>query len=215
MYICGMKNVGKLRRLYVWLCRMGHCRGFGVQSPWAYSFVRYVINEHFPYYKYAVLRKRLPALGVVERKVCELYFRLSNFARLRTVFLCSSSDRDVWRAAVTTYIKAGRRQCEVMQCGGIELTDVLHKVRDAGKRPVAVVIDASSGVGEDIGKLLGLMASGDYILVEDLRLRREAAEMWNRLYDNIERGALFFDMYYCGLMYIDPERYKAHYKINF
>lgn len=210
-----MKNVGMLHRLYVWLCRLGHCRGFGVQSPWAYSFVRYVINEHFPYYKYAVLRKRLPALGVVERKVCELYFRLSNFARLRTVILCSSSGEYGWHGAVGTYFKAGRRQCEVMQCGGLELTGVLHTVGEKGRHPLAVVIDAADADGVDVGKLPGMLASGDYILIEDLRLRRDAAEMWKRLYDGIDRGALFFDMYYCGVVYIDPERYKAHYKINF
>ncbi len=210
-----MKNVGMLHRLYVWLCRLGHCRGFGVQSPWAYSFVRYVINEHFPYYKYAVLRKRLPALGVVERKVCEMYFRLSNFARLRTVILCSSSGEDGWSSAVATYFKAGRRQCEVMQCGGLALTDVLHTVGETGRHPVAVVIDASGASGVDVGKLPGMLASGDYIVIEDLRLRRDAAELWKRLYDGIGRGALFFDMYYCGIVYIDPERYKAHYKINF
>ena len=210
-----MKNVGILHRMYVWLCRLGHCRGFGIQSPWAYSFVRYVINEHFPYYKYAVLRKRLPALGVVERKVCELYFRLSNFAQLRTVILCSSSGEDGWHGAAETYFKAGRRQCEVMQCGGLELTGVLHTVGETGRHPLAVVIVASGADGVDVGKLPGMLASGDYILVEDLRLRRDAAEMWKRLYDGIDRGALFFDMYYCGVVYIDPERYKAHYKINF
>ena len=210
-----MKNVGMLHRLYVWLCRLGHCRGFGVQSPWAYSFVRYVINEHFPYYKYAVLRKRLPALGTVERKVCELYFRLSNFARLRTVILCSSSGGYGWHDAVGTYFKAGLRQCEVMQCGGLELTGVLHTVGETGRHPLAVVIDAAGASGVDVGKLPGMLASGDYILIEDLRLRRDAAELWKRMYDGIDRGALFFDMYYCGVVYIDPERYKAHYKINF
>ena len=36
-----------------WLCRCKYCRGFGVQSPSAYSFIRYVINEHYPYYAYS------------------------------------------------------------------------------------------------------------------------------------------------------------------
>lgn len=210
-----MKSVGKLRRLYVWLCRMGHCRGFGVQSPWAYSFVRYVINEHFPYYKYAVLRKRLPALGVVERKVCEFCFRLSNFAGLRTVVVCSPSGNDEWHGALKAYFMAGRRRCEVGRCDTSELADTLRKVKETGREPVAVVIDTSDSDCADVCKLPRLLACGDYILIEDLRLRHEAVEIWERLYDGIGRGALFFDMYYCGLVYIDPERYKAHYKINF
>ena len=41
----------------VWLSRINHCRGFGVQSPSAYAFIRYVVNEHYPYYAYEDLRK--------------------------------------------------------------------------------------------------------------------------------------------------------------
>ena len=46
--------------MVVWAVRIGHCRGFGVQSPWAYRMVRYVINEHWPYYAYAPLAARFP-----------------------------------------------------------------------------------------------------------------------------------------------------------
>ena len=34
----------RLRHAFVWLMRIGHCRGFGVQSPTDYWLVRYVIN---------------------------------------------------------------------------------------------------------------------------------------------------------------------------
>ena len=42
-----------------WLRRCGCNRGFGVQSPSAYAFIRYVINEHYPYYAYQELRNGL------------------------------------------------------------------------------------------------------------------------------------------------------------
>ena len=71
-------SCGKLRRMLVWLSRMRHSRGFGVQSPWAYRMVRYVINEHYPYYAYDDLALSYPGLGVVERKMCELCLRLAN-----------------------------------------------------------------------------------------------------------------------------------------
>ena len=32
--------------------RIGHCRGFGIQSPTDFMFVREVVNEHWPYYAY-------------------------------------------------------------------------------------------------------------------------------------------------------------------
>ena len=65
-----------LMRPFVWLCRIGHCRGFGIQSPTDYWVVRYVINEHWPYYKYESLGKEDNWLS---RKLGRLYFRLSNW----------------------------------------------------------------------------------------------------------------------------------------
>ncbi len=52
-----------------WLRRCGYCRGFGVQSPSAYSFIRYVINEHYPYYAYQELQEQFPQLNRREHKV--------------------------------------------------------------------------------------------------------------------------------------------------
>ena len=36
----------------VWLRRIHRSGGFGIQSPKDYAFVRYVVNEHWPYYAY-------------------------------------------------------------------------------------------------------------------------------------------------------------------
>ena len=47
-----------IKRYIIWLRRMSYSRGFGVQSPSAYRFIRYVISEHYPYYAYADLRKK-------------------------------------------------------------------------------------------------------------------------------------------------------------
>ena len=75
----------KVCHFLVWLNRIGHCRGFGIQSPTDYKFVRYVINEHWPYYQYN-------DLGIhddwLKRKLGLLYFRLANW-RQPKVILCS------------------------------------------------------------------------------------------------------------------------------
>ncbi len=65
-----------LRYLFVWLSRFNHCRGFGIQSPSDYWFVRYVVNEHWPYYQYEILGKNDDWLT---RKLGRLYFRLANW----------------------------------------------------------------------------------------------------------------------------------------
>ena len=65
----------KLAHLLVYLKRITHCRGFGIQSPTDYWLVRYVINEHWPYYQYLSLGEGDDWLT---RKLGRLYFRILN-----------------------------------------------------------------------------------------------------------------------------------------
>ena len=67
--------MNQLQRWLVWLSRIHCCRGFGIQSPTDYAFVRYVVNEHWPYYAY----NSLPADSWLTRKLGKLYFRLANW----------------------------------------------------------------------------------------------------------------------------------------
>ena len=69
----------KIRRLLVWLRRWKYSRGFGVQSPWAYRFIRYVVNEHYPYYAYNDLLPKYTNLPKRTLKLCRLYFRIANY----------------------------------------------------------------------------------------------------------------------------------------
>ena len=66
----------QLKAAGVWLCRIGHCRGFGIQSPSDYWLVRYVINEHWPYYQYEALGQDDDWLT---RKLGRLCFRIANW----------------------------------------------------------------------------------------------------------------------------------------
>jgi hypothetical protein len=72
----------KLKYLFIWLSRIGHCRGFGIQSPTDYWLVRYVINEHWPYYQYESLGQDDDWLT---RKLGQLYFRLANWCQPTTI----------------------------------------------------------------------------------------------------------------------------------
>ena len=69
----GMK---RLRYVFVWLSWIGYSRGFGIQSPTDYAFVRYVVNEHWPYYQYETLGRNDDWLT---RKMGRLCFRLANW----------------------------------------------------------------------------------------------------------------------------------------
>ena len=67
--------MNQLQRWLVWLSRIHCCRGFGIQSPTDYAFVRYVVNEHWSYYAY----DSLPDDPWLMSKLGKLYFRLANW----------------------------------------------------------------------------------------------------------------------------------------
>lgn len=72
----------RVKHLLVWLRRVRYCRGFGIQSPTDYWFVRYVVNEHWPYYQYAEIGSGDDWL---RRKLGRLYLRLANWRQPRTI----------------------------------------------------------------------------------------------------------------------------------
>ena len=89
--------VNQLKAAGVWLRRIGHCRGFGIQSPSDYWLVRYVINEHWPYYQYEALGRNDDWLT---RKLGRLCFRIANWRQPAVIE--SSAFRD--------YLQAGCRK---------------------------------------------------------------------------------------------------------
>ena len=70
-------DMNKLTRLFVWLSRFKYRLGFGIQSPNDYYFVRNVVLEKWPYYKYQELDKTVD--DWLARKLGHLYFRLANW----------------------------------------------------------------------------------------------------------------------------------------
>lgn len=95
-------------RLRVWLQRMGHSRGFGIQSPTDYQFVCYVVNEHWPYYAYSQLGAGQDWL---QKKMGRLYLRLANWRQPATI---------VDMVGAADYLHAGCRKAVIVaqQDGG-------------------------------------------------------------------------------------------------
>lgn len=93
--------MNRIRQAWVWLSRIGHCQGFGIQSPTDYRFVRQVINEHAPYYAY----QELGADDTwMRKKLGRLYLRLANDLQPATV---------IDRVGVADYLKAGCRKANI------------------------------------------------------------------------------------------------------
>ena len=69
------------KRLIIFLKRIRHCAGFGVQSPTDYAFVREVIYERWPYALYTELETRFRGTDRFLLKLSQLLLRVSNYAQ--------------------------------------------------------------------------------------------------------------------------------------
>lgn len=81
--------MNQMKRWLVWLSRIHHCRGFGIQSPTDFAFVRYVVNEHWPYYAY----NKLTDGDWLTQKLGRLYFRMANWRQPQEMLI---DDWKVW-----------------------------------------------------------------------------------------------------------------------
>ena len=65
---------------YIWLRRIRHRKGYGVHSPFAFDFIKQVLEEHDAYYAYSVIDSRLRWWQRFRyRRHQHLLFRLRNF----------------------------------------------------------------------------------------------------------------------------------------
>ena len=193
----------QLKRALVWLGRIGHCRGFGVQSPTDYRFVRYIINEHFPYYKYDDLASELPEADGIERKLCRLYFRLSNYCQA-AYFIDFVPDTDAYSRYVTSACSSTKHV--------VARSGQLPSVEDGKTFLARLECDAS--VMPVVSYLLDKATEKSVIVLQGIKDSRHSKRFWKELSDD-DRVSVAYDLYYCGIIIADKRRYKKKYIINF
>lgn len=192
--------MNSIKRYLIWLRRMSHSRGFGVQSPSAYRFIRYVISEHYPYYAYGDLRREYPALDWLTRKRMELYFRLANFCRTEQMV-----DYAADSSLLSDYVQHGCRRTRVL--------NVYNGVLDALHMRL-VRICPLDGCEDFLEIALADSALTSVFVVEDICTNPVASRMWQRLVES-EKVSVSYDLYYCGIAFFDTDRHKTNYIVNF
>lgn len=192
----------KVQRYLHWLRRIKYCRGFGVQSPSAYRFIRYVINEHYPYYAYDELRKELPRLDSLTRKRMELYFRVANF-RQASLWLDFCERNDV----IATYVGRGCHATQVRR-----ITDLQQTTAD--DRIEVLRICPSAGCEALLEAALQQTDDHTLFIIEDIGYNDTAKRMWQKLLDS-DLTSVSYDLYYLGIAFFDSKRYKNNYIVNF
>lgn len=196
-----------MRRAMAWLSRLRHRAGFGVHSPWAFRFIRDVVNEQLPYYAYADLQEQVPVSDKRELRLCRLYLRIANFMQA-----AAAIDYAAPTPAYGMYIAAGCRRTRITNADG---------------SPVSTAT-ATGAIGET--RLVRMSAAGQYesfynawrstaadasmLIIEGIDTSRDARQLWKQMKDDND-CTLTFDLYYCGIVYKDSRRAKQHYIVNF
>lgn len=191
--------MNKWKQSLVWIRRIGYCRGFGVQSPWAYRFVRYVVNEHYPYYAYDDLKTAFPHLSPLEHHIGRLFFRISNYMRGAH---WAYTFPDV--PFLTSYILAGSREAQVIPSVHVPLDkdiDILVMTLADGLQPLFRSFCSHAG-------------KKSLLIVLGIRKDKNSLSKWKRMASDHHTGVCF-DLYYCGLIFFNITMTKQIYKVNF
>lgn len=189
-----------IKRIFVWLCRIRHVRGFGVQSPSAYRFIRYVINEHYPYYAYNDLRDCSSALTNNELRLYRLYFRLSNYMQAPTWIDCSTKNNDVIR----NYVNSGSVNTQFLHCDSISSISDFDVLR----------VNSHDLDNKGYEHLVSIASSHSMLIIEGIYSNKNSKELWKKIVDD-ERTGITYDLYDCGLVFFDKKKYKQNYIVNF
>lgn len=199
----------RIKMALVWVSRIHRCRGFGIQSPWAFRFVRYVINGHYPYHGYDDVRKESPWADPLTVKLGKLYLRLANNLQPKTVVSFGEADE-----ALYSYIKAGCSRaniaCIESACQEEDFRTMLAGLDKIDMLRLTPVGNYRSFFNEAITQA----REGSVFIIEDIKKNAEVKQFWREVV-RLQDGVVTFDLYYCGLICFKPKLYKCNYVVNF
>ena len=198
-----------IKRMMVWALRCRHSRGFGVQSPWAYSFIRYVVNEHYPYYAYGRLRDEFSCLQPLDRKLCELYFRMANYLQPQCVV-----DIGEPSVAFRGYVKAGCNGAEVVGIGLAEDSSALVEIVSGLPCIDFARVLPVDCCAECYRTLVAKVGGHSMVVVEGIHATPYGRRLWAEILRD-KRTGVTFDLYYCGIVTYNMKRYRQNYIVNF
>lgn len=185
-----------IKRFVVWLRRARYSRGFGVQSPWAYRFIRYVVNEHYPYYKYEHLAEQVYGIDKTTRKLCKFYFRLANYQQAHTFVDCFPTS-----SCYKIYVDAGCQKANYHRI--TEATseeELIHLFSNIGEYSM-VRVPLVANYRMVVDKALNHLPSSSVLIIENIKRDRDAQKYWSELISDSRTG-VSFDLYYCGVLFL-------------
>lgn len=178
-------------------CRLFRTLGFGVQSPFAYHFIRKVIKGN-DCISIRILEKK-DDMEIVSKQVkilANFYYRFSRFLHV-SVWYLSPNLFPIY----SQFIKEGYPHTQV-KCLSSSLTTF----------SVAHISDKDDYL-KACDRLLEIANSHSVLIFEGIHKDIDVFLFWKRLV-NDSRTFVSFDLYYCGVIFFDKKMYKRNYKVN-
>ena len=198
-----------IRRPWIWLSRFRQRKGYGVHSPFAYSFIRGVVLESSAYYAYADLAQLHPWwvrwFRLYPMECRRLLFRLANFSEPRTVVLRTEDE------VAKKYIRAAVPRAEVLRKeGGLA---AVPEGSPEGREAADFVLVGKERL-EEAAAVAARMPERGMLVCEGIHESRRAKEIWRTIREAPHTGVTF-DLYTYGVAFFNPKLHKQHYKVNF
>ena len=197
MFVKALKY--RVKWIWNWIHRMGYSRGFGVQSPSAYSFIRYVLTEHYPYYAYDELKMRFKSFDHATKKKGRLYFRLANYAQASHWFDYHSAEQPY-----AAYVHEGCRKTVFQAIDGKTIPNAFRIARLSLTEDYQAVYEALCKVATD----------DSILILEGINDNKDTKAFWKRVQES-QKATRTYDLFLCGIIVFDTSKHKHHYIVNF
>ena len=197
MFVKALKY--RVKWIWNWIHRMGNSRGFGVQSPSAYSFIRYVLTEHYPYYVYDELKMRFKSFDHATKKKGRLYFRLANYAQASHWFDYHSAEQPY-----AAYVHEGCRKTVFQAIDGKTIPHTFRIARLSMTEDYQAVYEALCKVATD----------DSILILEGINDNKDTKAFWKRVQES-QKATRTYDLFLCGIIVFDTSKHKHHYIVNF
>lgn len=198
-----------LLSLKVWISRCLHSRGFGVQSPWAYRFIRYVVNEHYSYYAYEQMANNITGTDRLTKKLCRLYFRISNYCHQEEMI-----DYKPETDAYSAYITAGCHKTKVLKVTSDAEENLIKEHFTKDKKIMFARISLAGDYRKFVDWAMERATDKSIFIIQGIKDNKETRHFWNEIVDDV-RANVTFDLYYCGIVTFNKRLYKQAYIVNF
>ena len=185
-------------RLLRWLFRFRHRQGYGIHSPFAFSFVTDVVYESGAYYAYPELDRlwqqaRRSGLTPLRRKDCRLLLRLANYVRPVQAVVVGLGPQSVEMACM----RAGSR----------------HTIWTAEGCSADLVV-AMKGWEHRAVELLERVNPGGMLLLYGVGRNADSRRAWQQVLQQLA-AQVSFDLYDWGVICCRPELQRQHYVVNY